>query len=208
MKNKLGFKSLLFVLAVSGLVLGATFSQSSSSEGLRYSQDTALESWKPESIGDLVGRADLIVEGTVVAVVDKGTFYGYDAGASRRAEMDKASLTPLSVPFVDYEVRIEQTIMDSGLLGEKKRVILRLIENPDVSTSKAMLGVGARRLFFLNINPDGKSYGISSLLSQIDLSGPEAQYYKGSDSLAPFGIEISSEEFMEQTKQVAKNWRN
>jgi len=189
---------LLLVVAVIGAAAGIVHGRLKA-KGLR-DVSTGIENPVPQTMKELISSSDLIVIGTVAHQVNQDIFYGYDIGAKRRAVLDKASLTPLGVPVTDYEIDVEHVILDDGTVAAGRPVILRIIESPDAG-SRSTPKIGDRRLFFLGQNPDQKTYGLQSLMHQVDINGDFATYYRGPSSLLPFSENISSEDFVGRTEE-------
>jgi hypothetical protein len=191
--------SLLLFVVVLGLGIGLAYARLNAKDyGI---PSTAMEGPTPRTMEELASGADLIIVGRVGQVVNQGTFYGYDTGAKKRAMLDKSSPTSLGIPITDYEIDIERVLLDDGTVSSGKPVILRILENFQAS-SPSIPKTGARRLFFLTHNPDHATYGISSLLNQIDIERPAAVYYNGKTDVLPFGEELRPEEFIQQVEKT------
>lgn len=198
------FATLLLLLALAGGGLGLNYDRIGlvSRQGIE-DKSTGLDNPLPKSMEELATDADLIVTGTIMSIADQGTFYGYDKGAAHRKNLDKTSPTPLGLPYVDYQIEVDQVIR--GQIEPSRPTLLRVLGNPEVSRSLATPRIGDKRLFFLRMSPDRKTYGVPSLLHQIDIEGPVAVYYKGSSALLPFGKTFHPRDFTARIEEVVAN---
>lgn len=126
--------------------------------------DTASFVPPPQSIAELVGKANVIVIGTVGPIVNQGTFAGYDAGGN---VIPSKSTSHPDLPITDFQINIEKVLQDDGTIRAGKPLILRMLGHPinraerdaDRSSYFPMSYTGDRHIFFLSKNPDG-TYGL------------------------------------------------
>jgi hypothetical protein len=197
------FVLLCSVVAAVGIGAGVSFGRLLA----KPSSDTnaALLNPLPETIEELVASAELVVVGTVGDITYKGMFYGYDEGIAIKSEKGKGKHVPAGIPIVDFEIQVEQAILDDGTVSGGQPLILR--EAGDLAIQShlshpAMPKTGDRRLFFLSRNPDG-TYGKKSLMHQIDISGPVAVYFTGHSAEAPFGQDVLPLDFVGRVEKIA-----
>ncbi len=116
----------------------------------------------PKSVAELVGKADVIVIGTVGPVVNQGAFEGYDGTGN----LIPPSTGHPDLPITDFQIIVEKVLKDDGTIRAGNPPILRMLGHP---TNKAerdanrtshypMSYTGDRHLFFLSKNPDA-TYG-------------------------------------------------
>lgn len=201
MRNERLYHQAIVYSAVALLGLGASFSIAKL-RGTEVNVETAgtgSEVLAPASLEQLAQSSDIVVIGTFHAVTSEGRFYGYDEGAATRAKLDQESPTSLSVPFTDFEVVVERTISDDGRRSADEPLIVRMVAERN---EPGMPQVGDRRLLFLRINPDNKTYGMTSFVSQIDINGNVAVYRKGSQVMLPFGRKFMPDDLIADIEGV------
>ncbi|HTG36527.1 MAG TPA: hypothetical protein VLB76_26720 [Thermoanaerobaculia bacterium] len=200
LKDRISMSKLVLpAVALLGLGFGVISSQLISKQ---IEPDSSFETRAPESMSELIRESDLIVLGRLISVIDQGTFYGYDKDARRRAALDKHSPTSLGLPFTDYELSAERVILGKSQVDTSRPIILRTLDNPSISTSLSTLRNGDRRVFFLKINPDSRTYSLPSAVSQVDIDGPVAVYFKGTSANFPFGKKLASLDFIKQVERA------
>jgi len=131
----------------------------------------------PENMNQLVKSSDLIIIGTIGEIVNKQKFWGYGETAEFIAKMDPPPPDSLALPLVDYSINVREVIMDDKdypISKSKKEVILRVFEDEYyLSSESAKLDKEGTMIFFLGRNPDGKTYGVSSLMHKIRLDNAD-----------------------------------
>ena len=124
----------------------------------------------PDSIDVLIDQTTIIVKGTFGRKLSQGKFYGYDrdgveAGLETFADTLKIPshvASQMGFQAIDWEIDVEEV-----LYGDvPETLILRfMIEPLNAYFSDTQ---SAERLFFLTINPDGKTYGTASFGSILE----------------------------------------
>ena len=150
---------------------------------------------RPQSAGELVARADIIVLGTIDLVLQEQWLgsYGEDG-------MPLAVSEENGIPVTDYVVKVEDVLKGDGTVRNDGRFVLRMtghlsdesaIITPNVF---ALPNPGDRLLFALGRNPDD-TYG----------SGPEGLLKVDGDKVvyiddAPFATDPSPEQLMQDIR--------
>ncbi len=165
-------------------------------------QSTTVMIPGPESMDALVGESEFIVLAWLGPVVNESIFYGYDENAEQRKEIEAESGVILGREIIDYELQVAHVFKDDGN-GEKDQPrILRLFQDHDQELRNLDLfnpKEGEQRLFFLGLNPDGKTYGLRSEMHQVLLDGEYATYPSGAERLPVFNQFVEPGAF---TKQI------
>lgn len=159
----------VFLVGVAGIIAAILFLQSlppyyslSPVSQVAYHDLSFWGGVPPQSLNDLVNKADLIVVGTVGTVVEEGTFRGYENGRMLRMK-PTGDPNDHVVKYVDFEIQVEQVLLDDGTIASGKPVILRSSGirqgaiDPDAMYP--MPASGDRHLFFLTSTPDHTAYG-------------------------------------------------
>jgi|GEM_PF-3269066 len=154
-------------------------------EGETASQNGALFNPLPSTIDELVSSSDIIISGYFDEIINQGNFYGYGPEAVEIEAIDKETTNRLSVPFIDYSIRI-----DAVLDGEASReVIFRVVSDLDsIKRNEETMFSSGKKLMFLTQNPDGETYGISSSIHLVDIEGLSPLFYQEGRALKPFNF--------------------
>lgn len=133
----------------------------------------------PSSLQEQIQDSSLIVKGRLGRIIRQLPFYGYDVENKRDTTIDElvartnSSLEEaqrFSIPLVEYEI-----IVDEVFYGEKESiVILRTMESDPYLNFEEKSSID--RIFFLQLNPDDKTYGTGRGGQLLDVSG--AYYYE------------------------------
>lgn len=127
----------------------------------------------PGSIDELIDQTTIIVKGTFGRKLKQRMFYGYDpdgveADLETFAEMTKLPLqiaSQVGSQAIDWEINVEEVLYGDA----PETVTLRIMIEP---LNAYFSGTqSAERIFFLTINPDGKTYGtysFGSILENVD----------------------------------------
>lgn len=164
----------------------------------------------PETMHELVDKADIIVVGTVGDKLGKPSFVEYDDhGKAVKAEA-------MNVPqdwettFHDFAVNVERVIKDDGTLQAQSPLIVRTKfarETPAIDVHDRYPGIysGDRYLMFLTQEPDHKTYGFYYAAgSRLLIDGPSVAQSDGRRSPLPFAKGVAPEEFIGQVRRMSK----
>lgn len=113
---------------------------------------------RPVDLESLVGSASHIVKGRFGSLISHGPFWGYGESREsiRRRLGDREELIDrVAVPLSEYEI-----IVDEVLLGPLKETTLRFHSFESDPKNSAYADQETERLFFLVLNPDGRSYSV------------------------------------------------
>jgi len=118
-------------------------------------------------LDELLSKAPLIFIGEVGVVVRYGTSAGYGPNGEMLTSTDPAGNPLPQAPFTDFALKVEEVLRDDGAIASGKPIILRMggRATPEMKklTEKAdypFSYTGDRHLFLLNLEPDGKTYGL------------------------------------------------
>ena len=133
---------------------------------------------RPNSVEELVTRADIIVLGTITSVIDEKLIGPYDEDGSPLPAGEEGGL-----PFTDYDVEIESVFKGDGTVTDGVTLVLRMFGH--LSNSNAIItsnvfplpNPGDRLLFALGENPDG-TYG-SGPEGLLNVDGEKVVYADG-----------------------------
>ena len=149
------------------------------------------------SADDLVDRSDIVVIGTITAVMAQKEIGGYGEDGQTEAAEDGG------MPVTDYNVNIERLMKGDGTLVEGGSLVLRMYGRLDGQSEAITLNVfalpepGAHLVFALGRNPDG-TYG-SGPEGLINVDGDVAAFSDG----VQFGEGIEPDAFVEQVALAA-----
>ena len=152
---------------------------------------------RPQSVEELVARADVVFIGTINSVLDEKMMgpYGKD-GQPLPAGDD-------GLPFTDYEVGLKGLLKGHGEVQPGDPLVLRMFGHlsnrsetitPDSFTLPKL---GDRLLFALGRNPDG-TYG-SGPEGLLNISGENVSYADG----VPFGVGVSRQQFLKDITRAS-----
>jgi hypothetical protein len=135
----------------------------------------------PTTIRDYLDTSDVVVTGRIGRIIKVHSFYGYQEGADKLAELDKASPIPLGLPMVDYEVIVDETLKsDDFYSGGAEPLVLRVVRDP--ATSADAINdeeYEGELLLFLSRNPDNETYGFYTFAHKINLDEKPEYYFEG-----------------------------
>lgn len=208
-RNLLLFSILFLIILVSLAVTIRTRNEqvfnSNSTLNTAARQNVDTEFPRPQSLGELTAKADVIVVGTVGQIVNQDSFLGYDQDGN----LIKASNADKSVPnppqnwqFFDYSILVEQTFKDDGILSSGRMLILRM---PGDRTGKVnpneeypMSATGDHHLFFLSRNPDKRTYGLYyGPRSRLIIDSPIVTFSDGSRTPVDISSRTAPAEFIQ-----------
>jgi hypothetical protein len=222
MKIKMGSTSLHLGVAIAVLLAGVAAGYLFKSTVMPVTSASSGEAEslvsiarQPQSIDDLVRPADIIVIGTVGRVVNQGAFGGYDQNgvalierpdANERATLPGATPVPSeALPFTDFEINVEEVILDNGDLRAEKPLILRMVGLPtdgvDAGSVYPMSHTGDRHLFLLSANPDKATYGFYyGPYSRLNIDGSTVTCSDGARTGLSFAGALSPLQFVQAVK--------
>lgn len=112
-------------------------------------------------------QADVIVIGSVSAIVAQGMYAGYDEHGNvlHTADPDMAAA---DLPYTDYQLTVERVFRHDGVVEQGQPLMVRLPGQRSRAEQRAgsyeaylpLPSVGARHLWFLRRNPDRQTYGL------------------------------------------------
>jgi len=158
----------------------------------------------PHNLKELVATSDIIITGEIGEIVKIETFYGYSEHAQEIAELAQQSGFPLGIPLVDFSITVDEIIMDDAEFPDRNTLILRTFQDHEhVLTPEAITARAGKAIFFLSRNPDNQTYGIHSIMHQlnIDECGKVIYSFEGK-VFTPFGESIAASDFIERIKRV------
>jgi len=165
---------------------------------------TGIKLPPPKSIQDLVNRADAIVIGTVGGPIGEGENQPYSPELAKRDIPQ-----PRSFPFIDYEILIDEVLLDDGLI--ESTPVLRVAARPDTGFNlygtMRVPSVGGRYLFTLRANSDKRAYGVVYPWSLISVDGATVALLDRERSAPNFTDKIEVPDFVEAVKAAVLNWR-
>ena len=171
----------------------------------KYSANsTAMWVPPPKTMRDLLKKTDVIVIGTVGSVVNSSTMGSYNEADNLRIQQTGDPVPKL--PITDYEIQVETTILDDGVLSSGRPLILRMIGRQGVEqrfpSILQMLQPGDRRLFTLSVNPDGATYGLYGWWSHFIIAGDKVTY--SDDLRTPIGFtdKVRPEDFIKELESI------
>ena len=151
---------------------------------------------RPNSVEELVARADVIVLGTIVTVPEeKNIAYGEDGQALLVGE-------EAGIPVTDFQVQIEGVLKTDGTATDGGTVVLRMfghLSDQSAVTTSVVVTLpqpGDRMLLALGRNPDG-TYG-SGPEGLLNVDGDKVVYSDG----VPFAHDVSPGQFMREIKSA------
>lgn len=140
------------------------------------------------SLNDYVGTADVIIVGNITNVEKVHNFYGYQSNAAEREAHEKDLIAKglklpfsLGIPMVDFKIHIDEVIKSDGYLQLNSVIYRKFIDNGTIVSSSNFKDSKGKYVFFLNRNPDNKTYGIQSASRQVEIgtSGEALKYTIG-----------------------------
>jgi hypothetical protein len=176
-----------------GVLSGGLLSRSTASEPI--DMDMSLTLSTPKSIDDLVQVADVIVVGKVGPIVNQANFSGYGKDDAQRNQRPGDPVSP-SLPVTDYQIEVQDVLLDDGLISSGEPLILRAFHQPK---NEVEAYTGDHNLLFLSRNPDNATYGLYYISkSRIAIDGPVATYSDG--TAIPFADRLSPATFIKNVQ--------
>lgn len=169
------------------------------------------EGFFPKDFESLIGFSAVIVKGKYGKLLSHGPFWGYVDGHddTRESFHEKRNLPDVveheySVPLSEYEI-----LIDEVLLGDVEEGVLvyRTMEGFPSEGEQLIAKQSVDRLFFLGVNPDGKTYGTMGpafILNNID--GVYAYEYLENypDDISYLGYEFSTTMNVDELEEIIK----
>jgi hypothetical protein len=154
---------------------------------------------RADSADDLVDRSDIVVIGTIAAVLAQKEIGGYDEDGQT------GPVEEGGIPVTDYEVSIERLMKGDGTIVEGGSFVLRMYGSLDGQSDAITLNVftlpepGAHLLFALGRNPDG-TYG-SGPEGLVDVDGDVVVFSEG----VQLGEGVNPDLFVEQVAAASRD---
>jgi len=151
---------------------------------------------RARNASELVDRSQIIVIGTITAVLVQTEFGGYGEDGDEPVEEGGS-------PITDYDVSIETLVKGDGTIVEGGNFVLRMYGHLDGQSDAITLNVfmlpepGAHLMFALGRNPDG-TYG-SGPDGLINVDGEVVAFSDG----VQFGEGVEPDAFVEQVMAAA-----
>ena len=190
------------------LIIAAFFASS-----LAAASFEAVPSEKNLKIQDLVISSDLVVIGEIAKVKNEFMFYGYDKNGGFAKdpypEDDDSGFTT-----VDYVIDVLNILFNRGQHHKRQEVIFRTFG--DFSNELFLQYdelIHGQSIFFLTLNPDGKTYGIhhSRYLINIENEYPtfinrlSREDLTFQDQNGELNGQVQSTEFVDKVVEVIRN---
>ncbi|MBM3933370.1 MAG: hypothetical protein FJ319_03560 [SAR202 cluster bacterium] len=159
------------------------------SQGPGPGGSTSMMVQRPQSVGQLVERSEVIFVGKVESATERMLEPYGDEGK-----------TDIRSPYTDYAVRVEEVLKSDGKIGASSVVTVRMYGHEGDEKEYASLiqfalpDVGDHLILALATNPDG-TYG-SGPEGLIEAEGAKAEYIDGED----FAESISPAELKSRVK--------
>lgn len=163
---------LLLVVGFGGAKLLESYQSPSHTEKPSH-QNTLIVASLPESINELIESSDLIVMGTVGDIADKTVESG--------------------LQLINYEIVVEQILSGETVTDQIIYSVPGEHDEKERGQSHDIFKTGDKKIFFLSINPDGRTYGIKSYMHMLTIDGPTISYFYPSEDVA-VPLDISSSE--------------
>ncbi len=153
---------------------------------------------------DLVGKADVIVIGTIGSAVNETDIGSYNV----KAEPEAGPKLP-TMPVTDYQVTVTTVLKNGDGVSPGDTVILREFghlskqqANPRYFENSPMSKPGDSGLFVLGMNPDGASYGLQfGRYSRFDIDGETVAYSDLEGLVVRFASGVSPSQFLASIRQ-------
>lgn len=164
----------------------------------------------PKYVEDLVKDTDVILIGTLGQVVNRATFAGYDAAGTMKHANELNLPADAEIPVFDYEVRVERILKPHEAIDHDQPIILRMMMEGNASKDYSQWDYppslpSERRLFFLSLNPDGKTYGLKyGPASRIIIDGATVKRSDGKRSSVPEKETSSPAEFIGDVERIIR----
>jgi len=159
----------------------------------------------PRSVQDYVNRADAIVIGTLSDPIREGEYGPYDGGP--RSTSDE--VPPRALPKVDYEILIEQVLLDDGRV--QSIPYLRVAGRSGLETNFfgtiRMPVPGKRYILALRATPDNQGYGLVYPWELMSLEDTIIRMSDWDQSPPKFTTELAPDDFIAAVKAAALHWK-
>lgn len=164
----------------------------------------------PSTLEELVDESDIIVIGTVGSITKEASFLGYDKhGKAIEPSPDKQGLA-----FFDHTIKIERILKNhqTKTLKVGQTIPFRMFDKSVNPAAESRLEyppsvVGERRLYFLNTNPDERTYGLNfHTAARLIIDGVVVTRSDGQRTPVNYGNgEIKPNKFINDVKAIVKN---
>lgn len=161
----------------------------------------------PPTLDDLVADSDLIVVGTVGALMREAAFAGYDEQGRLIQAHDQELPPGAEIPFFDYVLHVDQILKEHGTLRPGQDMTLRMFTktHPRIAGSSRAIP-GARHLFLLKHNPDRETYGLHyGTAAQLTIDGPVVTQTDGQGSPLPYPVSRDPATFLQIIRETVRH---
>ena len=194
------------------------------------SVNAAMPTGLPQDFNALVKSADLIFIGKFSRVSQKGLFFGYkENGEAQLIDEDTiqylkrnylnrdfkidgrnvGKATIAGLPFVDYELVVDEILMDDTAATFPNQLIYRMQKNYMwlEKKGKRLTEDSVQRLFILKRNPDNRSYNAPTVMHRLNIEQPVLKLPVHNQRVPetqrlPFGKSWTANEFVNQVRQA------
>ena len=140
--------------------------------------DTAFQPSPPSNVAEWIKGSNIIIQGTVIKVVQEGYTSGFDLQTGAIIWRDKQNNrssngeTPVPepvIPLTIFKVKVESLYQSNGLVNAGNSITLSFIGrlNSADTDQTAMPQLGAKYLFVLNQSPDKVTYSLPRVCGMI-----------------------------------------
>lgn len=168
---------------------------------------------EPSSLDDYVRTADFIIVGNIANVDKIHNFYGYQPNAAERENYErnlfaqgKKTAFSMGIPLVDFNIHVQNTIKPDNKVEAAKSSFItyrKQIEGESIVAFVNGKDTTGRYVFFLNRNPDNKTYGIVSASREIsvDAYGSALGYKVRAENKKVLGGQYEGQNFIQLLKE-------
>ncbi|HEX6292575.1 MAG TPA: hypothetical protein VFZ66_25545 [Herpetosiphonaceae bacterium] len=206
---------LLIAVAILGLIggrLAATPEDSEAESGASaaHHNSNAFLMPTPNTLGELVEKADIIVVGTIGEELRQQSFVGYDEQGRAITASDQRLPAEAETLFHDFAVNVEEVIKDDGTIQAQQPLVLRTIfarNTKEIDPAQHYPGVfpGDRYLLLLSRNPDHATYGFYyAAASRLLIDGDAVTLSDGARTPLPFSKGVAPQAFLGQLRRMVR----
>lgn len=168
---------------------------------------------EPSSLDDYVRTADLIIVGNITNVDKIHNFYGYQPNAAERENYERNLIAQgkkiafsMGIPLVDFKIHVQDIIKpDKNMESSKSNFITyrKYVEGDTIIALANGKNTAGSYIFFLNRNPDKKTYGIMSASREVnvDASGFTLGYKVHAENKKILGGQYDGQNFIQLLKE-------